>query len=84
MARTNTPAHYRPHIAQGALDGWRHLASQIIVQAVEDYRHPEVKTFQGRTQIRKECDMFFKSSWFELLAEGVGVHPDTIRKQVLG
>lgn len=50
------------------------LANAIIIQAVKDYRHalgtlkyyPNDRTANAN---RSECEVFFRSGWFELLTD---------------
>lgn len=65
-----------------ASDPYKSLATAIIVQAADDYRRNmtllikhglsmsdyELRTIKG---FISECETFFKSSWFELLAMGL-------------
>lgn len=50
-------------------DVYRHLASKIIAQAIKDYKYGVNKN-NGAT--KQECERFFGSDWFAILAEITG------------
>ena len=55
-------------------DGWSELAAAVVGQACKDYvralvgrhQHPERPK---HAQDIKECERFFKSSWYEMLCD---------------
>lgn len=48
---------------------YRHLASKIIAQAIKDYKYGVNKSSAATKQ---ECERFFRSDWFAILAEITG------------
>lgn len=60
----------REQATEGELrDVYRHLASKIIAQAIKDYKYGVNKN-SGTTKL--ECERFFRSDWFAILAEITG------------
>jgi len=54
------------------MDGYRELASAIVLQAVKDWRSA-AKTLRKRPRyelaikLKADCERFFRSGWFETL-----------------
>lgn len=60
----------RGQATEGELrDVYRHLASKIIAQAIKDYKYGVNKS-SGTTRL--ECERFFRSDWFAILAAITG------------
>lgn len=60
----------RRQATEGELrDVYRHLASKIIAQAIKDYKYGVNK---NNGTARLECEHFFRSDWFAILAAITG------------
>ncbi len=65
---------------------WQELGNAIVLQAVKDYKaaqrvlrkKPDSKP--AKAMIR-ECDRFFRSSWYEMLTD---IEPDCLLRNVKG
>ena len=53
-------------------DGYQNLSNAIVLQAVKDWRDSVKKLrkrprYEPALQMKKECEDFFRSAWFETL-----------------
>lgn len=59
-------------MAEMSESGYKLLAINVILQAVEDYQGPN----------RTEVEAFLNTAWFEALADMSGIDPQNARKSI--
>jgi predicted ATP-dependent Lon-type protease len=62
-------------------DGVRTLAAAILKQAVDDINPSKIDRC-SIAKIAADTQVFFKTEWFEVLAEAVHIDPNVIRRKI--